>query len=233
MSTFVCRRLASWLTASVLTLGTLAACSTPESNPQSSAEDNACAPEVTELEFAILTTESHENLKTNWEPLLADMSEALGRPVIGFYATDYAGMIEAMGAGKVQAALYGGKSYIEAADRSNAEAFGQVVSLDGSKGYHSHLIVNRDNAIVDEIDLEVGNGDKYVAQHAADLTLAFNDPNSTSGFLVPSYYVFAQQGINADKTFDKVLYAGSHEATALAVAEKQVDVATKDRKSVV
>lgn len=228
MSAF--RRLASWLTVSALTLSTLAACSTPESGPPAanSASENACAPELAELEFAILTTESHENLKTNWEPLLADMSEALGRPVTGFYATDYAGMVEAMGAGKVQAALYGGKSYIEAAERSNAEVFGQVISLDGSKGYHSHLIMSKDNAIAAEIDLEAGDGDKYVAEHAPDLTLAFNDPNSTSGFLVPSYYVFAQQGINAETAFDRVLYAGSHEATALAVAENQIDVATNN-----
>ncbi|NEO88183.1 MAG: phosphonate ABC transporter substrate-binding protein [Spirulina sp. SIO3F2] len=223
-------RLASWLTVSALTLSTLTACNPPKSGDQiaDAANGEACAPEIAELEFAILTTESHENLKSNWEPLLAQMSTAVGRPVIGFYATDYAGIVEAMGAGKVQVAWYGGKSYIEAAERSDAEAFGQVLSLDGTKGYHSYLITNKDNAIVDGIDPEAGNGDKYVVEHAADLTLAFNDPNSTSGFLVPSYYVFAQQGVNAETIFDEILYAGSHEATALAVAEDQVDVATNN-----
>ena len=195
------------------------------------ATGESCAPELATLEFGIISTESADNLKTTWEPFLADMSEQLGREVVGFYATDYAGVIEAMGANKVQIAWYGGKSYIEAAERSNAEAFAQTVSMDGSKGYFSHLITNKDNPIVSEIDLEAGNGDAYVIENAGDLTFAFNDPNSTSGFLVPTYYVFAQNGANADEIFEELIFAGSHEATALAIANDQVDVATNNNEN--
>jgi phosphonate transport system substrate-binding protein len=159
------------------------------------------------------------------------MEAEMGRPVNGFYATDYAGVIEAMGAGKIQIAWYGGKSYIEAAKRSDAEAFAQTVATDGSKGYYSHLITNKENPIVSEIDLEAGDGDEYVISNASDLTFAFNDPNSTSGFLVPSYYVFAQQGVNPQEAFSELIFAGSHEATAQAVANNQVDVATNNSES--
>lgn len=196
-----------------------------------SAEGEVCAPDLAAIDFGIISTESQENLQELWEPFLATMSEEMGRPVNGFYATDYAGVIEAMGAGKIQIAWYGGKSYIEAAQRSGAEAFAQTVASDGSKGYYAHLITSKENSIVSEIDLEAGNGDQYVIDNAADLTFAFNDPNSTSGFLVPSYYVFAQNGVNPDEAFSELIFAGSHEATAQAVANDQVDVATNNSES--
>jgi phosphonate transport system substrate-binding protein len=195
------------------------------------AASEACAPEIAEIDFGIISTESQANLEELWEPFLAAMAEEMGRPINGFYATDYAGVIEAMGAGKIQIAWYGGKSYIEAAERSGAEAFAQTVASDGSKGYYAHLITHKENPIVGEIDLEKGDGDKYVIDNAGNLTFAFNDPNSTSGFLVPSYYVFAQNGVNPQDAFSELVFAGSHEATAQAVANNQVDVATNNSES--
>ncbi|MEM6838015.1 MAG: phosphonate ABC transporter substrate-binding protein [Cyanobacteria bacterium P01_C01_bin.120] len=195
------------------------------------AEGEACAPELAEIDFGIISTESQANLQELWEPFLAAMSEEMGRPVNGFYATDYAGVIEAMGAGQIQIAWYGGKSYIEAAARSGAEAFAQTVNGDGTKGYYAHLITNKENPIVPDIDVEAGDGDQYVIDNAGDLTFAFNDPNSTSGFLVPSYYVFAQNGVNPEAAFSELIFAGSHEATAQAVANDQVDVATNNSES--
>ncbi|MEA5452839.1 phosphonate ABC transporter substrate-binding protein [Leptolyngbya sp. CCNP1308] len=191
----------------------------------------ACAPELAEIDFGIISTESQENLKVQWEPFLDAMEAEVGRPINGFYATDYAGVIEAMGAGKIQLAWYGGKSYIEAAARSDAEAFAQTVNVDGTKGYYSHLITNKDNPILENIDVEAGDGDQYVINNADDLTFAFNDPNSTSGFVVPSFYVFAKNGINPNEAFDELVFAGSHEATAQAIANNQVDVATNNSEN--
>ena len=157
------------------------------------------------------------------------MSEKLGMPVKAFYATQYAGVIEAMRFGQVQLAWYGGKSYIEAAKRAEAEVFAQTVADDGSKGYYSHLIMNADHPDLAKA-VEMG-GDKYVLENASKLQFAFNDPNSTSGYLVPSYYVFAQNGVNPNNAFKRLVFAGNHEATALAIANNQVDVATNNNES--
>ena len=196
-----------------------------------SAAGGQCAPELKELDFGIISTESQDKQKPKWEPFIAAMSKALGRDVKASYATDYAAVIEAMGAGKVQMAWFGGKSYIEAAKRSDAEAFAQTVNSDGTKGYYAYLITNKDNPILKDIDVKAGNGDQYVVKNASNLTFAFNDPNSTSGFLVPSYYVFAKNNVSPDKAFKELTFAGSHEATALAVANNQVDVATNNSES--
>jgi len=195
------------------------------------ATGQTCAPELAALDFGIISTESQDNLKAQWEPFLEAMAAAVNRPINGFYATDYAGVVEAMGAGKIQLAWYGGKSYIEAAVRSEAEAFAQIVNFDGTKGYYSYLITHKDNPILTNINVEIGNGDQFVANNAAELTFAFNDPNSTSGFLVPSFYVFAKQAVNPNTALRELVFVGSHEATAQAVANNQVDVATNNSKS--
>ena len=226
----------SLLMVTLLSGAVLSSCSgsaEPEADvaTDTTSEAQACAPELTELDFGIISTESQDNQKPKWEPFIAAMSEALGRDVKASYATDYAGVIEAMGAGKVQMAWFGGKSYIEAAERSDAEAFAQTVNSDGTKGYYAYLITNKDNPILADIDVEAGDGDQYVVDNASNLTFAFNDPNSTSGFLVPSYYVFAKNDVDPEQAFKELIFAGSHEATALAVANNQVDVATNNSES--
>ncbi|MCJ8283289.1 MAG: phosphate/phosphite/phosphonate ABC transporter substrate-binding protein, partial [Rivularia sp. ALOHA_DT_140] len=123
-------------------------------------------------------------------------------------------------------------SYVEAARRSNAEVFAQTVNDDGSKGYVSHLITNKNNEVATGAKaLGENKGDEYVIENSEKLTFAFNDPNSTSGFLVPSFYVFAKNAVNPKEAFKRLIFSGSHEATALAVANNQVDVATNNSES--
>ena len=225
----------SILLSALMLGGLLVSCTAPQSSDAEStgttAEGEACAPEIATLEFGIISTESQDNQKPKFEPFIAAMQESIGRPVKASYATDYAGVIEAMGAGKVQLAWYGGKSYVTAAENADAEAFAQTVNSDGTQGYYSHLITNKSNPILANIDGKKGDGDQYVIKHASDLTFAFNDPESTSGYLVPSYYVFAKNGVNPKEAFKELTFAGSHEATAQAVANNQVDVATNNSES--
>ncbi len=66
--------------------------------------------QTTELNFGIISTEASVNQKKNWEPFVDAMTKATGLKVNGFYASDYAGVIEAMRFNKVQVAWYGNKS---------------------------------------------------------------------------------------------------------------------------
>jgi phosphonate transport system substrate-binding protein len=195
----------------------------------STGAEDAQAADVKEINFGIISTESQANQRPLWEPLVAAMSKSIGIPVKAFYVTQYAGVIEAMRFGKVQVAWYGGKSYIEAARIANAEAFAQVVNVDGTKGYYSYLIANKSNPITSQA--KAIGGDKYAIKNASKLTFAFNEPNSTSGFLVPSYYIFAKNNVDPKKAFKRLIFAGNHEATALAVANNQVDIATNNSEA--
>ena len=176
----------------------------------------AKAAEKRALNFGIINTEASQNLRTLWEPFLKDMEARTGYKVNAFFASDYAGIVTAMQYDKVHLAWYGNKSAMEAVDRANGEVFVQTTKATGQGGYYSHLIVNAASPL---------NSLEDVLAKAGGLSFGNGDPNSTSGFLVPGYYVFAQNGLDPKKAFKRVLNA-NHETNALSVANKQVDVAT-------
>jgi len=180
------------------------------------------AEELKTLNFGIISTESSSNLKGVWEPFLEDMSAKLDMEVKGFFAPDYAGIIQAMRFDKVDIAWYGNKSAMEAVDRAGGEVVVQTVAADGSPGYWSLMIVHKDSTNLNTVEEVLAN--------AKDLTFGNGDPNSTSGFLVPSYYIFAKNGVNPKKAFKRTMNSG-HETNAMAVANKQVDVATFNTES--
>lgn len=168
------------------------------------------------INFGIISTESSQNLKSIWEPFLKDMSQQTGYQVKAFFAPDYAGIIQGMRFDKVDIAWYGNKAAMEAVDRAHGEIFAQAVAASGAPGYWSLLIANKDSKI-DSLEDMLAN--------AKSLTFGNGDPNSTSGYLVPGYYVFAKNNVDPVKAFKRTLNS-SHEVNALAVANKQVDVAT-------
>lgn len=173
------------------------------------------------LVFGIISTESTQNLKSSWQPVLDDMAKAIGIKVNAFFASDYAGIIEGMRFNKVQVAWYGNKSAMEAVDRAGGEVFAQQIAKDGSPGYWSLLVVHRDSPLKSLED---------VLKNAKTLALGYGDPNSTSGFLVPGYYAFAMNNVEPRTAF-KVVRSANHETNLLATANKQVDVATNNNES--
>jgi phosphonate transport system substrate-binding protein len=172
----------------------------------------------TELNFGVISTEATVNLKKIWEPYLQVMAKTTGFKINAFYATDYAGVIEAMRFSKVQVAWFGNKSGMEAVDRAGGEVFAQTVAADGSTGYYSHIIVNKDSPYGKLED---------VLKCDKSLDFGIGDPNSTSGFLVPTSYIFAARNIDPKSCFKTVRNA-NHQANAMAVANKQVAAATNN-----
>ncbi|MDR5783070.1 phosphonate ABC transporter substrate-binding protein [Caballeronia sp. LZ065] len=170
------------------------------------------------INFGIISTDSSAALKQRWQPLIDDLNKQTGLDVKAYFATDYAGIIEAMRFNKVQIGFFGNASAIEAVDRSNGEVFAKVKYKNGEAGYYSLLITNV-NSKWKSLD--------QVLKNTKDINLGFGDPNSTSGTLVPSYYLFAKNGINAKTAFKSVL-PSSHEANMLAVVNDKVDVATNN-----
>jgi phosphonate transport system substrate-binding protein len=181
----------------------------------------ARAQELKEINFGMISTEASQNLRSDWQPILDDLSRKTGMKVNAFFASDYAGIIEGMRFNKVHVAWFGNKSAMEAVDRAGGEVFAQMVNADGTQGYYSHLIVHRDSPLKTLDD---------VLKNGKSLSFGNGDPNSTSGFLVPGYYVFAQNHLDP-KTAFKVVRSANHESNALAVANRQVDVATNNSEN--
>jgi len=103
-------------------------------------------------------------------------------------------------------------------DRANGEVFAQVMYADGSYGYHGLLIAHKDSPY---------NSVDDVLKNGKSINFGIGDPNSTSGFLIPTYYVFAKNGVDHRTAF-KTIRNASHGANIQAVLAKQVDVATNN-----
>jgi phosphonate transport system substrate-binding protein len=153
-----------------------------------------------------------------------DLSKAIGIPVKETQVTDYNAAIEAMRVGKVDMALFGPLSFALAYKRANAEPVGMIGTRKDGKAkahYNSLFIVKADSDIKTIKDIK---GKK----------IAFVDPNSTSGNLVPSAEImknFASDKLTLDalhtngKFFESAIYTNSHPASMQAVIKGDVDVA--------
>ncbi|MBD1551325.1 phosphonate ABC transporter substrate-binding protein [Pseudomonas typographi] len=173
------------------------------------------------INFGIMSTESSQNLKSIWQPFLDDLSKKTGLTVKATFASDYAGLIQGMRFNKVDVAWLGNKAAMEAVDRSGGEIFAQTAAANGAPGYWGLIIARKDSPINSVADM---------LKHAKELTFGNGDPNSTSGYLVPGYYVFAQNHVDAATAFKRTLNS-SHEVNALSVAKGQLDVATFNTES--
>lgn len=178
----------------------------------------AATAQAEDLNLGIISTDSSSVLKQRWEPLIADMNKQTGLNVKAFFATDYAGIIEGMRFNKVQVGYFGNASAIEAVDRSQGEVFAKVLYANGDLGYKSVLITNVNSRFKTLDD---------VFKNTKDVTLGFGDPNSTSGTLIPGYYLFAKRNVAVNTAFKAVL-PSSHEANLLAVVNNKIDVATNN-----
>ena len=168
-----------------------------------------------ELTFALLSTESAPEVTRRWEPILVQLEKDLGVKVKPIMASDYRGTIEALKFKKAEIGHLGPKSYVEATNDNyaNVEPIVQIRHSNGSLGYRSCLIVHTDSDIFSPEDI-------------SGKTFAFNDPNSTSGYLVPMTMFLNEMGINPKQHFSKLTFSGSHEASILAVLNKKVEVAS-------
>jgi len=171
-----------------------------------------------EVSFGIIATDSASTQRERWEPFFRDMEKKTGLTVKSFYAPDYAGVIEAMRFNKVQVAWMGNKSAMEAVDRANGEVFAQIMYADGTYGYHGLLITHKDSPYKTLDD---------VFKNSKSIDFGIGDPNSTSGFLVPTFYLFSQRGVDHRTAF-KTARSASHGANLQAVLARQVDVATNN-----
>ena len=197
-------RLTRVLAVALLTIAGLA---TP-----SAATDPSWPKEIT---FALLSTENASEITRRWGPILAQLEKDLGIKVKPVTATDYRGTIEALKFKKAEIGHLGPKSYVEASTNNyaNVEPIAQLQLANGSLGYRSCLIVHADS-------------DMFSPEDIAGKTFAFNDPNSTSGYLVPSAFFMTEMNVDPKKFFSKVTFSGSHEASILAVANKKAEVAS-------
>ncbi len=165
------------------------------------------------VRVGVIPTVSSTEVAEMWKPVLRYLSRRLGVKFKLYTASDYAGIIEALRFKKIEVAYLGPKSYVEAHERANAWAIVREKGVDGSTGYYSIIIAKKGSGLSNMRDLR-------------GKVFAFNDPNSTSGYLVPMSYFLTKLNIAPEKYFSRVIFSGSHEASIMAVKTGKVDVAS-------
>jgi len=165
-----------------------------------------------DLVMGLIPAENNEEMVAKFEPMRAYLEKKLGVKVKVFTATDYTGVIEAMKKKRVDIAWFGPLSYYLAEQEAGAEAFAVGVREGGKSTYRSIFVVPGDSPAKSLKDLK-------------GKSVAFVDPASTSGGLMPTYMVKKATGMMPEQFFGKFTYAGSHDAAELAVKNRTVDAA--------
>ena len=171
------------------------------------------------IRVGLIPSEDLRAMLASSKELLEMLEKNLGMKVQGFVASDYNGVIEAMRSGHIEVAYLGPFSYVLGTTIAPIEAFATAETAKSGRTYYHSQIITR-----------INSGIKTVAD-LKGRTFAFVDPSSTSGHLFPKAGLI-KIGIDPDTYFGRVLFTGSHDANALAVANKRVDAATiADRSS--
>ena len=174
--------------------------------------------------IAYAPNESTEQSTDARNGLAKDLGEALGCKVEEIQASDYNAIIEALRTGKADMAYMGPLALALGVDRADIEPI-VMKAEDGDPEkaiYHSVLITNAANTDINSIMDIKGK------------TMAFVDPDSTSGNLVPTAEImkaFEGEELNSDLLhtngdfFEAVSFSGSHQAGLQAIVKGDVDVA--------
>lgn len=194
--------------AAILALG-LAACSgsaeaTGASGADASSAAGGFAVDENTLVFGVVP--DSVDTETNYQPLMDYIAEITGKTVEYHESTDYAALIEAAVAGKVDVASFSGFTYVTATNNgAKLTPISSIVTEEGQEpGYYSQAIVPADSDISSIEDF-------------AGKKVCFVDPSSTSGYLFPSYNLL-EAGIDP-KTDITPVFAGKHDVSVQKVGE--------------
>jgi phosphonate transport system substrate-binding protein len=211
-------KFAALAAASLLALA-LAGCSGSATGSDADAADAATESGFPEtIRMAVIPAENSTSLEEGYAPIIALLEDETGSEVEVSQASDYAGAIEGLIADKVDVAFLGSFAYV-IATQNDAEVtpLGAVVPEKGEEpGYYSLAITQGDN---DEINS---------LEDFADKDVCFVDPGSTSGYLYPTSGLIEagviesglEEDVNAAMT---PVFAGAHDASALAIAHGDCD----------
>ncbi|WP_208350297.1 phosphonate ABC transporter substrate-binding protein [Pseudaestuariivita rosea] len=169
---------------------------------------------ISEFRIGILGGENAQDRMNSYSCLQDYASEELGVEVRLFAPADYNGVIQGLLGGTIDMAWLGASAYA-ATYLQDPEAVEPVlvkVNMDGSIGYHSIGFARADSGITSLEDMQ-------------GKVFGFGDPNSTSGYLIPSIEIPQSTGATMESGdyFGEVKFTGGHEQTIVAVFNGDID----------
>ena len=169
---------------------------------------NAARPPV--LRVSMIPNTDPGKIVRESQPLIAYLEQETGAKVEMTVPTNYAAVVEAVANDQVDIVYLGGFTYVQASQRAGVRP---LVQRERDRNFHSVFITQPGSGINGLADLK-------------GRTFAFGDVNSTSGHLMPEYFM-RQENVDSE-VIAKAVYTGGHDATALAVANRKVDAGAMD-----
>lgn len=169
------------------------------------------------LRIAVIPKKSMDVLIREYQPLLKRLGTVLDMPVEIVAASSYESVVDAIVSGGVDIAWLGPASYLLAYQRDpRIEPFASLTISDGyftpaGHHYQSLLLVRQKSAA----DINALRGTR----------IAFSDPASTSGSVVPNAEFSAKVGMPLPRFFGSLVYTGAHDKSLDALLEGRVDAA--------
>lgn len=203
------RRVAALFATAALFLAAAAGCS-DNNGAAGSSGGTANGGTPSKLVFGFVPSLEANTIAETAKPMADFIAKEVGIPVETFTSTNYVGLIEAMGSGKVDIGALAPLAYVLANDQNGARVLLKS-SRKGALTYHAIFVAR------------AGSGIKTVAD-AKGKRMAFVDPASASGYLFPAAYLKAQNQ-NPETYFSQTKFAGSHDTAVRAVYNGDVDVA--------
>ena len=160
------------------------------------------------LRVSAIPDEAPTELQRKFKPLGDYLKKATGLEIEFIPVTDYAAVVEGLATNKLDLAWLGGFTYVQARLRTNGGVV-PIVQRAEDATFTSRFIVPVNST----------------AKTLADLkgkTFAFGAPSSTSGSLMPRYYLL-KAGIDPERDFKSVAFSGAHDATVAFVASGRAE----------
>jgi len=160
------------------------------------------------LRVSAIPDEAPTELQRKFKPLGAYLERETGMKLQFIPVTDYAGVVEALAAGKLDLAWLGGFTFVQAKLRTKGRVI-PIVQRAEDERFTSRFIVPAGSTARSLADLK---GKSFV----------FGSASSTSGHLMPRYFLL-QAGIDPQKDFTRVAFSGAHDATVAFVASGRAE----------
>ena len=168
---------------------------------------------ISEFRWGVLGGENQSDRLRRTKCMVKKTEDLLGVPTKMFAPADYNGVIEALLGGNLDAAWLGASGYAKVylSDPDAVQPVLSIVSKDGTFGYYAIGFARKESGITNLSDMK-------------GKVFAFGDPNSTSGYLIPSVEI-PEMGytMNPGDHFGDVVFSGGHEQTIVGVYNKDFD----------
>ncbi len=168
----------------------------------------APAPQAQELRFGFTPVLGEAAMRAEFEPLMAYLSDVLGRKVGLYIAKDYGDLRTQMESGAVDVGSFSPFAYVDAQRGGKIRIIAQSI-LDRSATYRGLIIARKDSGVRTVADLE---GKRF----------AFVDPKSASGYVYPRA-MLVEKGVTPERYFKETIFAGGHDKVIAAVLDGRVD----------